>query len=57
MRIELVRIGNSRGIRIPKPLIEQCSFGDAETCGASPSLHSAEIESIVQASRTRGWRL
>jgi antitoxin MazE len=28
MRIELVRIGNSRGIRIPKPFIEQCGFGD-----------------------------
>jgi antitoxin MazE len=29
MRVELIRIGNSRGIRIPKPLIEQCGFGDA----------------------------
>jgi antitoxin MazE len=28
MKIELVRIGNSRGIRIPKPVIEQCGFGD-----------------------------
>jgi len=28
MRVELVRIGNSRGIRIPKPLIKQCGFGD-----------------------------
>jgi antitoxin MazE len=28
MRIELVRIGNSRGIRIPKPVIEQCGFGN-----------------------------
>ncbi len=28
MRIELVRIGNSRGIRIPKLLIEQCGLGD-----------------------------
>jgi antitoxin MazE len=28
MKTELVRIGNSRGIRIPKPLIEQCGFGD-----------------------------
>jgi antitoxin MazE len=28
MKIKLVRIGNSRGIRIPKPLIEQCGFGD-----------------------------
>jgi antitoxin MazE len=29
MKVELVRIGNSRGIRIPKPLIEQCGFGDS----------------------------
>ena len=28
MRAEIVRIGNSRGIRIPKPLIEQCEFGE-----------------------------
>ena len=28
MKIELVRIGNSRGIRIPKPIIEQCGFED-----------------------------
>jgi antitoxin MazE len=31
MKTELVRIGNSRGIRIPKPLIEQCGFGDQVT--------------------------
>jgi len=29
MRAELVRIGNSRGIRIPKPIIDQCGFGNA----------------------------
>ena len=28
MRTQLIRIGNSRGIRIPKPVIEQCGFGD-----------------------------
>ncbi len=28
MKTQLVRIGNSRGIRIPKPLIEQCRFGN-----------------------------
>ena len=28
IRAELVRIGNSRGVRIPKPLIEQCGLGD-----------------------------
>ncbi|MFZ3265177.1 MAG: AbrB/MazE/SpoVT family DNA-binding domain-containing protein [Terriglobales bacterium] len=27
MKAELVRIGNSRGLRIPKPVIEQCGFG------------------------------
>jgi antitoxin MazE len=28
MKIELVRIGNSRGIRIPKPILDQCGFRD-----------------------------
>ena len=28
MKVELVRVGNSRGIRIPKPIIEQCGFED-----------------------------
>jgi antitoxin MazE len=29
MKVQLVRIGNSRGIRIPKPILEQCGFEDA----------------------------
>jgi len=28
MRARIVRVGNSRGIRIPKPLIEQTGLGD-----------------------------
>lgn len=28
MQIELIRIGNSRGVRIPKSVIDQCGFGD-----------------------------
>lgn len=28
MKATIVRIGNSRGIRLPKPVIEQCGFGD-----------------------------
>jgi len=28
MRTNLISIGNSRGVRIPKPLIEQCGLGD-----------------------------
>ena len=26
MKVELVRIGNSKGIRIPKPILEQCGL-------------------------------
>jgi len=28
MKADLIRIGNSRGIRIPKPIIEGCRLGD-----------------------------
>ena len=36
MRLELIRIGNSRGIRIPKPLIEQCGLGDVVVARVTP---------------------
>jgi antitoxin MazE len=29
MRAEIVRIGNSRGIRIPKPLLAECGLKEA----------------------------
>ena len=29
MRVNVVQIGNSRGLRIPKPILEQCGIGDA----------------------------
>jgi antitoxin MazE len=52
MRIELVRIGNSRGIRIPKPLIEQCGFGD------TVELHVEQDRLIIAPERParRGWK-
>ena len=28
MRIPIVKVGNSRGIRFPKAIIEQCQFGE-----------------------------
>ena len=28
MKTDLIRIGNSRGVRIPKPLIEQAGLGE-----------------------------
>ena len=37
MRTELTRIGNSRGIRIPKPLIEQCGLGDIVELRVTPA--------------------
>ncbi|OFZ82909.1 MAG: MazE family transcriptional regulator [Bdellovibrionales bacterium RIFOXYD1_FULL_53_11] len=27
MKLKIVAIGNSRGVRIPKPLLEQCGIG------------------------------
>jgi antitoxin MazE len=29
MKVKVVPIGNSRGIRIPKPLLQQCAITDA----------------------------
>ncbi|MBU6371283.1 MAG: AbrB/MazE/SpoVT family DNA-binding domain-containing protein [Alphaproteobacteria bacterium] len=29
MKVDIVAIGNSRGVRLPKALLEQCRFGDA----------------------------
>ena len=28
MRVQLARVGNSRGIRIPKAVLEQCRLGE-----------------------------
>jgi antitoxin MazE len=52
MRLELTRIGNSRGIRIPKPLIAQCGLGDVVELRVTP-------EGIVIAPHRaprEGWR-
>lgn len=52
MRLELTRIGNSRGIRIPKPLIAQCGLGDVVEVRVTP-------EGLVIAphrARRHGWK-
>jgi antitoxin MazE len=51
MKVELVRIGNSRGIRIPKPLIEQCGLGD--TVELRVERHCLVISADRQA--RQGW--
>ena len=52
MKVELVRIGNSRGIRIPKPLIEQCGFGD------TVELHIEQNRLVIARDRPprKDWR-
>lgn len=29
MKIDIIKIGNSKGIRIPKPVLESCAINDA----------------------------
>lgn len=45
MKTRLVRIGNSRGVRIPKPLIEQAGLGE------EVELRVVEGALIIKASR------
>ncbi len=51
MKATLVRVGNSRGIRLPKPVIEQCGFEDA----VEMEVHYHEL--IIRPSRHSrdGW--
>ena len=51
MKVAIVRIGNSHGIRLPKPFIEQCGFGDAV------QLHIENDRLVVAADRAprQGW--
>lgn len=52
MKIGLVRIGNSRGIRIPKPLIEQCGFGDT----VEVSVERDRLVIAPDRSPRQGWK-
>jgi antitoxin MazE len=51
MRVTIVRIGNSRGIRIPKALIDQYELGDAV------ELEAHEDHLAIRPARTArfGW--
>ncbi len=51
MKAAIVKIGNSRGIRLPKPVIEQCGFSDEVVM----EVHHQELI-IRSSSRPReGW--
>ncbi|MFC1461197.1 AbrB/MazE/SpoVT family DNA-binding domain-containing protein, partial [Verrucomicrobiota bacterium] len=45
MKATIVRIGNSRGIRIPKPVFEQCGFEDE----VEMEVHNHEL--VIRSSR------
>jgi antitoxin MazE len=51
MRSHLIRIGNSRGIRVPKPLLEQAGLRDAI------QIRAERGRLVVQPDRTlrQGW--
>ena len=51
MKASVVRIGNSRGIRIPKALLEQCRFGST----VELEVHQGQLI-VKPAARPRsGW--
>jgi antitoxin MazE len=52
METDLIRIGNSRGIRIPKPIIEQCGLGDTVELRVE---HDRLVISARRKAR-EGWR-
>lgn len=51
MKASLIRIGNSKGLRIPKPVLEQCGFGSEVELRVEPG---RLIVLPVSASRA-GW--
>jgi antitoxin MazE len=51
MKTHLVKLGNSRGIRLPKPLIEQCNLTDGVNLEVKN--HTIVISSLHQP--REGW--
>ena len=51
MTVDLIKIGNSKGIRIPKPVIEQCGFKD------KVQLHVEKDRLVISPARRprQGW--
>jgi antitoxin MazE len=51
VKARIIRIGNSKGIRIPKPLLERCGFGE------EVELDVEDRQIIIRSARTprEGW--
>jgi len=52
MKVELIRIGNSRGIRIPKSLIEQFGFGN----GIELRIENHRLVMVPDHQPRQGWK-
>jgi antitoxin MazE len=51
MKVNVVRIGNSRGIRLPKAIIDQCRFGESvELAVRGETLHVRAAKDVRE-----GW--
>lgn len=51
MKVDIIPVGNSRGIRIPKALLEQCGFDDT----AELSLANGRLILCPTTEKRKGW--
>ncbi|VGO21043.1 AbrB/MazE/SpoVT family DNA-binding domain-containing protein [Pontiella sulfatireligans] len=51
MKAKIIRIGNSQGIRIPKPIIEQCGIKDS----VELEIHDRELVIRAPKENRSGW--
>lgn len=51
MKVKLVRIGNSRGIRIPKSILDQCGLHEA----ADLRIEKDRLVLLPERSARQGW--
>jgi len=51
MKVAIIKIGNSRGIRIPKPVFEQCGFEDK----VEMEIHNRELVIRSNNKPRDGW--
>jgi antitoxin MazE len=56
MKVAIVPIGNSRGVRLPKTVLDQVGFGeDAELSVAELSVEAGRIVLAPAGAARRGW--
>ncbi|MCC6786890.1 MAG: AbrB/MazE/SpoVT family DNA-binding domain-containing protein [Hyphomonadaceae bacterium] len=51
MKVSIVSVGNSRGVRLPKAVLEQCQFADA----AELTVEDGRVVLTPVSARRAGW--